>query len=145
MQTAPCNTYNLSLLADVAICDHLPKTDPTRTRMAQSLMLREVGRQQQLFVIKSHLVRPWSQLSGIEEMRAVLLKYKMYSPTIEFVLAFDNDPACLHLPFVGGTLDTRRMNTVPLPTGSRGRYVVFRLRGLFDAIAFVVNPLIVLQ
>ena len=140
MQTVFPNTYNLSLLADVAVCDAMPRTDPAKLQIVRSLMLREVDRHQQLVILKSHLLRPSSHLSDIEVMRAVLLKYRAYTPTVQFALGFDDDPTCIDLPHVGGKLDPRKMIIVPTRTVSRGRHVVFRMHGLFDVVAFLLGP-----
>jgi hypothetical protein len=91
---------NLSLLADVAICDDLPADDPMKMVMVKSLMARDIGKNSHLDYIARALTRPWTGLPAIETLRVELLRFKRTFPNAKFSIGMDNHAFLVRVPFV---------------------------------------------
>jgi hypothetical protein len=127
---------NLSLLADVAICDGLSGNDPLRVSIAKSLLLRE-GRKYQLDFICMALTRPTTSCSTIEILRVELLRFKRHFPAAKFSVGFSDDPNVVRVPFVCGNYFG--VDNVPCitPVLEKKRYKFMDIGHIFGATCYI--------
>lgn len=127
---------NLNLLADVATCLALPAHDPSKLRVARSIMRSVITPTQELQFILRCLERPPSRLGAIEHLR-----YKIR----EFELAKAGNPALRHhrlllvhtvskeCVYVASCRDAARQGAPCQPI------VLMTLAGLFSVVCVMVK------
>lgn len=130
---------NLSLLADVAICDNLPANDPMRITLAKSLMARDIGLDSQLRYIAQSLTRPGTGIPAIESLRMELLRFKRTFPNAKFSIGLDDHAFQARVPFVCNTRYPVDMLQCVLPTWRGKRLVIKDIGYIFDAVCYLVS------
>ena len=130
-------TSNLSLLADVAICEQLPSHHPMRIAIAKSLMARELGANAQVHYICMAMTKPGTGVPVIEALRVELLRFKKVYPTAKFSIGFNDQTFACRIPFVCGT--KYPVDNLPCitPVWRNRRLVMKDVGNIFDAVCYL--------